>query len=246
MVKDFNEYLNEGLFDRNQSEFTIVKSKHGAVIEQIEVKTLKEFRNIYLKRASENIEEIDLSDLNITFKVGYDSDVPLTASMICDIDRVNGRLVSDKLRSIVLPYGITELDEYVFQLYTSLEKVVLPNTVHTIGNYAFYNCRSLKEIYIPYGVEHIKAHAFERCAFEQITLPKSLSSIGSRAFKGCNNLKVINWDVNLEYLSYDNGKKLSIADNIFEGCDDLEKINAPKELIEYLINNFLGTKSIRL
>ena len=89
MVKDFNEYLNEGLFDRNQSEFTIVKSQHGSVREQVEVTTLKEFRNIYLKRASENTEEIDLRDLNITFKEGYGSGVPLTTSMLSDFDRVN-------------------------------------------------------------------------------------------------------------------------------------------------------------
>jgi hypothetical protein len=246
MVKDFNEYLNEGLLDRNASEFTIVKSHNGAVREQIEVKTLDEFRDIYLKRASENIKEIDLSDLNIKFKPAYGFAVPLTTKMISDIAKVNGKSVSDELRSIVLPYGITKLDDYIFQIYEKLEKVVLPDTVQTIGNYAFNKCKSLKEINIPDGVEHIMSHAFDRCGFEHITLPKSLCGIGSDAFKECNNLKEINWDVNLEYLSYDNEKKLTIANNIFNGCDNLEKINAPKELIEYLINSFFGTKKIRL
>jgi hypothetical protein len=246
MVKDFNEYLNEGLLDRNASEFTIVKSQHGDVREQIEVETLKEFRDIYLKRAAENIKEIDLSDLHIKIKPAYGAGVPLTTKMISDIDQVNGRSVADELRSIVLPYGITKLDDYIFQLFEKLEKVVLPDTVQIIGNYAFNICKSLKEINIPDGVEHIMTHAFDRCAFERITLPKSLSGIGSYAFKDCKNLKEINWDVNLEYLSYDNDKKLTIANNVFDGCDNLERINAPKEFTEYLINSFFGTKKIKL
>ena len=246
MVKDFNEYLNEGLLDRNASEFTIVKSHNGDVREQIDVKTLKEFRGIYMKRVAENIEEIDLSDLNIKFKPEYGFGVPLTTKMISDIDQVNGRSVADELRSIVLPYGITKLDDYIFQLFEKLEKVVLPDTVQTIGNYAFNKCKSLKEINIPDGVEHIMLHAFDRCGFEHITLPESLRGIGSYAFKECKNLKEINWDVNLEYLSYDDEKKITIANNIFDGCDNLEKINAPKEFTEYLINSFFGTKKIRL
>lgn len=246
MVKDFNEYLNEGLLDRNASEFTIAKSHNGAVREQIEVKSLKEFRDIYMKRAAENIKEIDLSDLDIKFKPEYGSGVTLTTKMISDIDHVNGRSVADELRSIVLPYGITKLGEYIFQLYEKLEKVVLPDTVQTIGDYAFNKCKSLKEINIPDGVEHIMSHAFDRCGFEHITLPKSLCGIESYAFKECKNLKEINWDVNLEYLSYDNEKKITIANKVFYGCDNLEKINAPKELTEYLINSFFGTKKIRL
>ena len=33
MIKDFTTYINEGLFDRNQSEFTIRKTDRG--IEQV-------------------------------------------------------------------------------------------------------------------------------------------------------------------------------------------------------------------
>ena len=245
MIKYFNEYLNEGLLDRNQSEFIIAKQKNGAVVEQIKVKTIDEFRDIYLKRASENIQEIDLSDLYIDIKPSYGYDVTLKTNMISDTDKVNGEKISDELRSIVLPDGITKLDEYIFQLYTKLEKVVLPDTVHTIGSYAFGKCKKLKEINIPNSVEHIMSYAFANCGLEHITLPNSLIGIGACAFTGCKKLKEINWDVNLEYLSYDDGKKLSIAYDVFGGCDNLDTINAPKELFEYLINYFFGTKKIR-
>ena len=38
MIKDFKTYINEGLFDRNQSEFIIARDKYGAVYEYVKPK----------------------------------------------------------------------------------------------------------------------------------------------------------------------------------------------------------------
>ncbi|MCQ2449859.1 MAG: leucine-rich repeat domain-containing protein, partial [Clostridia bacterium] len=49
---------------------------------------------------------------------------------------LNGELVTD----LVIPQGVTEIKDYVFDNCTSLTSVTIPDSVTTIGGYAFYNC----------------------------------------------------------------------------------------------------------
>ena len=72
MIKDFNTYINEGLFDRNQSEFNIRKTDRG--VEQVYVPKTKEELYEYIYIAVEqakkdgtypdvNLNNIDISEL---------------------------------------------------------------------------------------------------------------------------------------------------------------------------------------
>ena len=52
MIKDFNTYINEGLFDRNQSEFNIRKTDRG--VEQVYIPKTKEDLYKYIDIDIEN------------------------------------------------------------------------------------------------------------------------------------------------------------------------------------------------
>ena len=98
---------------------------------------------------------------------------------------LNGKLVTD----IVIPNGITTINDYAFYRLSSLRTVVIPDGVTSIGKEAFYSCSNLVNITIPDSVTTIGEKAFESCHnLVSITLGTSVASIGSSAFSSCNKL----------------------------------------------------------
>ncbi len=75
------------------------------------------------------------------------------------------------LKTIVLPDGVTTIDDYAFQECISLESIQFPSTISSIGNYAFKNCINLNEVITPKNIEKI-------------------SFTGSNSFLGCEKLKL--------------------------------------------------------
>lgn len=68
--------------------------------------------------------------------------------------------------SIVIPSGITKIDEGTFDGWEALQSITIPESVIEIGVDAFCDCSSL----------------------ESITIPKSIIEIGEDAFDGCSSL----------------------------------------------------------
>ena len=118
----------------------------------------------------------------------------------------------DKIRSVVIPEGVTVIGDYAFYGLKSLESVVIPSTVTTVGAYAFGNCPALRSVtlsdnvvflgegvfsgcialtsvHLPGGLTALPDSAFSSCvALDGVTLPDSLTSIGNSAFSGCHSL----------------------------------------------------------
>ena len=76
----------------------------------------------------------------------------------------------DKLVSVVLSDGVTQIGDYAFYNCTSLKQINFPTSLRSIGNYAFYNCTGLTGV----------------------TIPDNVASIGNNAFSGCTGLQAIN------------------------------------------------------
>ena len=51
------------------------------------------------------------------------------------------------LKNAVIPYGMVEIDWYMFSGCTSLQSVTIPDSVTSIGNGAFCNCINFKTVY---------------------------------------------------------------------------------------------------
>ena len=140
--------------------------------------------------------------------------------------------------NLVLPDGITEINQYAFAYCTGLTSVTIPDSVMSIGGYAFYGCTGLTSVVIPDsvtrigfraftgctgltkvtisdGVTSIGENAFERCtSLTSIIIPDSVTSIGRYSFQGCTGLTSV---------TIGSGVK-SIADSVFDGSSELTSI----------------------
>lgn len=65
---------------------------------------------------------------------------------------------------VVIPDGVTEIDDEAFIECESLESVVIPKSVVEIREYAFAHCKSLKSVTIHGNVRKIDSWAFWDCA----------------------------------------------------------------------------------
>ena len=91
-----------------------------------------------------------------------------------------------KCQTVILPEGLEEIPDSMFDFYSNLTTVKLSAGLKKIGRNAFRRCESLTDITIPEGTEEIGYSAFEGCkALKKITIPASMKSIGIGAFNAC-------------------------------------------------------------
>jgi hypothetical protein len=97
------------------------------------------------------------------------------------------------LVNIVLPSGITSIEEGAFHTCISLESLIIPSGVTSIIGYTFFDCNSLTSITIPASVMSIGDSALRNCdSLPSVTIPVGVVSIGASAFRGCSSLVSVN------------------------------------------------------
>ena len=120
------------------------------------------------------------------------------------------------IKTIVIEYGITEIENNAFYNCPSLTSITIPNNVTSIGKLAFYKCESLTSITIPDSVTSIGESAFYECkSLTSITIPDSVASIGAWAFVECNSLTSVTIPNSVT----------SIGDGAFIFCTSLTNID---------------------
>lgn len=70
---------------------------------------------------------------------------------------------NNNVSEVIIPDGVTVIDDRAFWGCHNLEKVVLPKSLKRIGSCAFQFCESLTEIVIPDKVSVIEDYAFANC-----------------------------------------------------------------------------------
>ncbi len=93
------------------------------------------------------------------------------------------------IEEIIIPEGITGIQQNAFYNYTRLRNIILPESISRIGGYAFYNCASLVNLIIPEGVTIIEDGAFSGCSnLESLIIPSSVTTIERNPFVKCYKL----------------------------------------------------------
>lgn len=96
------------------------------------------------------------------------------------------------LGSIILPSGMTKINNPGFTGCTNLTSVTLPETLETIGGKAFKGCSSLKSIIIPNSVTSISDSAFDSCtALTYVKLPDGITALDASTFRDCSALPTV-------------------------------------------------------
>lgn len=149
-----------------------------------------------------------------------------------------------EITDLVIPDGMTSINNYVFSGWSALTSVTIPNSVTAIGNSAFAGCSGLTSVTIPNNVNAIGTYAFSGCtgltfvnipnsvtsienyvfyncsALTSIEIPNSVTKIGESAFSGCSNLSSITIPNSVEHIGYDafrycfNLASVTIGDNV--------------------------------
>ncbi len=126
------------------------------------------------------------------------------------------------LKTVYLPENLTKLGEFVFSGCTLLLNVEIPNGVVCIGDGAFYNCTSLEKVDIPDSVVTLGGLVFRDCmSLKEVKLSENITRIEQQTFLNCTSLYKINIPPKL----------ISIGDFSFRECTSLESISLPSGLI---------------
>jgi len=86
------------------------------------------------------------------------------------------------LKYVLIPEGVTAIDDYAFAECENLAEVLFPSTLKTIGEGAFLFCDNLVGIEIPEGVVSIGSGAFLCNSLYTVSLPSTLKAVGESAF----------------------------------------------------------------
>lgn len=143
------------------------------------------------------------------------------------------------LKAIVIPNGISRIEDsmanscYLINILSipntlkdisgfsitgsHLKHIALPEGMSSIGQYSFRGS-SLRDIIIPDSVTTIEDYSFYDCKeLENFKLPDNLTNIGSNLFYNCSRLKEIKLPKTVT----------SIGSKAFQGCYSLKKITIP-------------------
>jgi len=176
--------------------------------------------------------------------------------------------VTDKnVKKIVVPKGITIIEQKAFKGCKNLKSIRLADTIEEIGKEAFAGCSALEEIILPKKLKSLVNFTFEDCSsLKKVTIQDAIINISSRAFERCYNLEEINVsEENKRYCSINgilyNKKKTRlltapkkvkeseiiipeevtiIETNALNGCENINKVILPsslEEIKEYAFGN---------
>lgn len=107
-----------------------------------------------------------------------------------DYDKNKIPASNTSITSIVIPYGVEEIQKYAFYNCSGLRTVTLPETVKTIREYAFCKNVKLESINLD-KISVIGKEAFKECKkLNNVNLNK-IYAIGDDAFSGCSSLEKV-------------------------------------------------------
>ena len=92
---------------------------------------------------------------------------------------------------LIIPEGVTKIDQNACFFNTKITKLVIPEGVTVIGEYAFYNCHGISEVVLPESLTEIRKCAFYGCGIKQINFPKNLKTIHQMSFGFTKIINVI-------------------------------------------------------
>ena len=183
------------------------------------------------------------------------SSVTFAGTLIPSVS-TNAFVQCTNLTSIVLPTGVTRVDDGAFSSCTRLAGVSMASVTRINGNNTFANCSALSSIVLPNGsggisgnttttpTVYINSAMFQNCAsLTSITIGMYMPFIGSYAFNGCSSLPNVTLPSSVQNISTFafagcatlsnvtfNGDMSTISDNAFNSCTSLGKIAIPSSI----------------
>ncbi len=119
---------------------------------------------------------------------------------------------------VVVPYGVSIIEDEAFGYQNGMTALYIPDTVREIGAYAFKQCFSLTSVRLPKRLWKIEESLFRECMMlREIRIPGSVREIERRAFIGCTRLENV----------YAEPGVTSIGAESFSMCKALKTVTLP-------------------
>ena len=155
----------------------------------------------------------------------------------------------EKIKEIIINYGITSIGDYAFHSCINVEKISIPNSVEIIGRRALYNCSKIESIYIPSSVNCIKEGSFYNCSnLERVDISSiekwcsiSFDGWGSNPLYFAHNL-YLNNELVTDLVIPDGVKNISA--NSFCGCTSINSVKIPNSVTNVGFDAFHDCESI--
>ncbi len=134
-----------------------------------------------------NLTSVHISDIAVWCKIEFEGkwSNPLESAQHLYI---NGKEITE----LIIPNGVTIVDDNAFCNCTSLTSVTIPSSVTSIGDESFSGCTNLTLVNIGSSVTSIGSFAFRNCtSLISVTIGANVTTIGYAAFHDCSNIKEV-------------------------------------------------------
>lgn len=149
----------------------------------------------------------------------------------------------DRVRSVVVPEGVTAIGREAFAYSPSLESVELPDGIQSIGFSCFMHSKKLNTINLPSSITMIDNMAFQECTrLKNVRFEASIDTLHWGLFQDCDSLREIHLPEGIrivEGVAFDRTglRELILPEGVTEvnydfisHCHDLRRVSFPSTL----------------
>jgi hypothetical protein len=183
------------------------------------------------------INGMPVKKIGSLFDRDYATQNKVTSVVIPDgVTRIDNWAFRDcaRLASVTIPDSVTSLgDNGAFLRCTRLASITIPGSVTTICTYTFSDCKNLASVTMLDGVTTIEIGAFSHCtSLTSVTIPGSVTSLSG--FSDCTSLASIDIPDGVT----------SIGSMAFKRCTSLTSVTIPDSVTKISESAFEGCTSL--
>ena len=218
--------------------------------------------SLKISKSVKSIEFKAFHGCNTLTTITFEENSSLTSIGVCAFGDCSS------LQNILIPEGVTIINDSAFICCLSLISIVIPDSVISMGEYVFSGCSNLKNITFGENsqLKSIGDYAFVGCSsLTSIEIPNSVTSIGDFVFYSdtiyrCDNLKSVIFRKNSQLKSigifaFSSCHRLTnikipcnvtnIGQMAFYDCRSLKSIEIPNSVISIGESAFLNCKNLK-
>lgn len=257
---DKNAYIVVGTYTTTVSDVVIPGKYNNLPVNRIgnnSFKDCSEMTSITIPDSVTYIGSNAFIGCNGLANITFDGDI----ASWCGISGLNYLMSSTRTLSVggqeitgelVIPYGVTKINEYAFTYCNGLTSVTIPDSVTYIGEDSFYGCTKL--IQTENGIRYVDKWAIDYSGvINELLFRPDTKGIAYRAFVNCHELTSVNIPdgvTSICYGAFENCSKLTsvtipdrvtnIGDFVFDGCP-IETATIPAIACRYIKNDNIKT-----
>ena len=200
--------------------------------------SLERIENNVFSSSSAKPKYVHIKDLAAWCRITFESSN--SSPLWCGYMYLNGELLTD----LVIPDGITKINQFAFMGNFSIESLTIPATVTSIGQSAFYYCYKMETVRFLDIPQQFDSNAFTKCERLKEVHIQDIAAWCEASFSNANANPIYN-DTATLYMDGQEVTELTIPQGVtkitahaLRNCKSLSKITIPDSLTKVGENAF--------